>query len=106
MKMPIFVTAILLSLVMVISQNIGTKQYCLDNSTLYTEWNFNKVKDGVVTEYLFNETTTCNYGCYNDTINGASCNNSEQVNTIIYVGLFVVILFIMYWLYTFIAKML
>jgi hypothetical protein len=90
--------AVMLSLLL--SIGIGTSttlKYCIDNSTLYTMDNIIKVKNGIETQYNFNETIECQYGCFNSTIIGANCNQSSYVNNIILIVIFIVIIFLFLW---------
>ena len=81
---------------------LSSQKYCLNNETLYVEDSYYKVKNGESFNYVFNETKDCQYGCYNNTLLGASCNTSSYVNTLIIIGifLFVVVLFVSVYAFT------
>lgn len=114
MKIPMFSIAVLLSLVMVINPIMALESnvsmsYCTNNNTLYQQVYYEKVKDGVLTEYSFNDTTYCWNGCSNETLFGfgdADCNPSQIVSTVIMFILTVFILFVVFGLYNFIMRFL
>lgn len=108
MKIGLFVTAMLVVLVSlnnVLGVVNGTSsRYCIDNSTLYSETSFVKVKDGVASAYTFNQTTPCQYGCSNSTLTGVDCNKSTDLNDIQAVIVFIVILIVVFSLFKYLSN--
>lgn len=80
-------------------------RYCIDENNLYVEEQFVKVKNGVETSYKFNRTIPCQYGCSNQTFFQANCNQSEEIDIVLYILIGLGIILLVIGTYKFISKM-
>ena len=79
--------------------------YCIDNTTLRKDIIKNVTIDTTTKQLTVIENTKCQYGCFNNTILGASCGKSEETNTGFYVAISIVILIVIAWVYKYVLKM-